>query len=72
MLEIVKYPDPILLTECAEVSFPLSQADQDLIQQMIDTIEAVEGAGLAANQVGVSKKICVIKMIQKHRRVKGY
>jgi len=70
MLEIVKYPDPILLTECAEVSFPLSQTDQDLIQQMIDTIEAVEGAGLAANQVGVSKKICVIKMIQKHRRVK--
>ncbi len=70
MLQIVKYPDPILESECQEVAFPLSEEDKELIADMIATMDSVQGAGLAANQVGVSKKICVIKMIKKHKRVK--
>ncbi len=70
MLKIVKFPNPILEKECEEVSFPLSAEDKELIQEMIETIEEVDGAGLAANQIGVLKKICVLKMLQKHRKVK--
>lgn len=71
MLKIVKYPNPILEQEAKEVQFPLSEEDKKLIQEMIETMDEADGAGLAANQVGVLKKICVLKMLQKHRKVKS-
>jgi peptide deformylase len=70
MLDIVKYPHPILEKEAQEVSFPLNREDRELVAKMIETMESVDGVGLAANQVGVLKKICVLKMLQKHRKVK--
>lgn len=70
MLKIVKYPSPILEQIAQDVTFPLSKEDKQLIADMIATMEKVDGAGLAANQVNVSKKICIVKMIQKHRKIK--
>ena len=56
--KIVIWPDDILEDEAAEVS---SEEDiSNLIDDMIDTMIALQGAGIAAPQVGVSKQIFVI------------
>ncbi len=59
LLEIKKYPEKILKQKTA----PLETIDGDihhLIDDMIETMYAVRGIGLAANQVGISKRLCVI------------
>lgn len=59
ILEIKKYPEPILREECREVK----EIDDDvlkLIEEMKKKIIEVEGVGLAANQVGVGKKIIIV------------
>jgi peptide deformylase len=61
MLEIVRYPDPFL----REVSEPIAVIDDDirrLAEEMIETMYANNGVGLAAPQVGVHKRICIIDM----------
>lgn len=61
MLPILTYPNPVLDQVAAEVKFPLSKADQKLIQDMWTTVKD-QGVGLAAPQVGVSKQICIIHL----------
>ena len=61
MLSIVTYPNPVLEREAATVSFPLSDADKQLIKDMWTTVKD-QGVGLAAPQVGVSKQICIIHL----------
>jgi peptide deformylase len=59
LLEIKKYPEKILKQKTA----PVGAIDSDLnrlIDDMIETMYAARGIGLAANQVGVSKRLCVI------------
>ncbi len=51
--------DPILTKECRPVK-ELKERDQQLIDDMIETMYAHEGVGLAAPQVGVLKQIAVI------------
>ena len=51
VLEIVKYPAPVLLTKAAEV-VRIDGALQKRIDDMIETLYAVPGLGLAAPQVG--------------------
>jgi len=58
ILGIRKYPDPILRRK-AETLKEVTEADRQLIGDMIETMKAAEGVGLAANQVGVSKSIFV-------------
>jgi peptide deformylase len=58
---IVYYPDPILLRPTAEVD----EIDDDiriLVQDMVETMYDEPGVGLAANQVGVGLRICVIDL----------
>jgi len=58
---IVLYPDPVLLRPTQ----PVDQVDdevRELVLDMVDTMYAAPGIGLAANQVGVSKKICVVDL----------
>ena len=58
---IVLYPDPMLLTPTAKVE----QVDQELrilVKDMVDTMYAAPGIGLAANQVGVGKRVCVVDL----------
>ena len=51
--------DPVLTKECRPVK-ELKERDQQLIDDMIETMYAHEGVGLAAPQVGVLKQIAVI------------
>lgn len=59
LLEILKYPDPRL----AEKSTPVEVVDDEirtLIENMFETMYTAEGVGLAAPQVGVTKRIIVV------------
>jgi peptide deformylase len=59
VLEIKKYPDKVLSEKTAPVNEFGSEL-QKLIDDMIETMYAAPGVGLAANQVGVSKRVAVI------------
>jgi len=59
ILEIVKYPDPVLETPAE----PVTEFDDELKQlvaDMFETMYAAPGVGLAAPQVGVSKRLFVM------------
>ncbi|MBI5182333.1 MAG: peptide deformylase [Nitrospirae bacterium] len=58
VLEIKKYPDPVL-TKKAERIEKIDQEIQKLIDDMIETMYAAPGVGLAAPQVGHSIKLTV-------------
>ncbi len=56
--------DPVLRVQSAPVSSQeLASAEmQQLIDDMIDTMRAANGAGIAANQVSVAKRIAVVEV----------
>ena len=58
ILKVVKYPDPVLATRTKNVG-KITDAERKLVVDMIETMYAENGVGLAANQVGVSKQIFV-------------
>lgn len=64
VLEIREMGDPVLRERAAEVSAAelASVETQRLIDDMIETMRAADGAGLAAPQVGVGKRIAVIEV----------
>lgn len=62
ILPIIKYPDPILRVPGKDVPLPASPATQKLVANMIDTVRAVGGIGLAAPQVGKSLNIVVVNL----------
>ena len=55
-MKICTYPDPILMKE-AEPVLNIDQDIQDLIDGMITVMYEASGIGLAANQVGVAKRV---------------
>lgn len=58
-LTILRYPDPRLLT----VARPVAQIDdriRQLVDDMLETMYAAEGVGLAASQVDVHERVIVI------------
>jgi len=57
--EIKKYPDNVLKEKTKLVTDCNAELDK-LIDDMIETMYAAPGVGLAANQVGVSKQVAVI------------
>lgn len=67
LLQLADYNDPVLRTRTMPVQFPLSAADQQLIADMIYSIQPAQlkaakapwqaAVGMAANQWGVSKSI---------------
>jgi peptide deformylase len=59
LLEILKYPDPIL-TKVAGPVKSISGETVRLIDDMVETMYAAPGIGLAAPQVGVSERIIVL------------
>lgn len=61
LLEIKKYPEKVLRQKTKELS-NIDGNTQKLIDDMLDTMHSVRGLGLAANQVGVSQKLCVIDL----------
>ena len=60
ILNIVKYPEKILLQIAEEVKAEEIDQYQDLIKDMIETIQR-RALGLAAPQVNVSKRIIIYK-----------
>ena len=59
--DIVIYGDPVL----REVAQPVEEFDQaikNLVSDMVDTVKKAQGLGLAAPQVGVSKRIFVVDL----------
>lgn len=58
VLPVVKFPDPVLSTKTQEVP-RITDTERRLVRDMIDTMYAENGVGLAANQVGISKQIFV-------------
>ncbi|MBI3252171.1 MAG: peptide deformylase [Candidatus Omnitrophica bacterium] len=58
VLPVVKFPDKILKTKTLEVS-KITETERALVRDMIETMYAEKGVGLAANQVGVSRQIFV-------------
>lgn len=63
--EIVTVGDPVLRERAREVALDeLGSAEvQTLIDDLIDTRRAADGAGLAANQVGVPLRIAVAEVV---------
>ena len=57
--EIRKLGDPILTKKCKEVT-EITPRILELINDMVDTMHEAGGVGLAAPQVGVLRRICVI------------
>lgn len=55
------YPDPVLRTKTARVK-KIDGSLDGLIQDMVETMHAAPGVGLAANQVGVSLQLAVIDL----------
>jgi len=58
-LQIKTYPDNVLRKKADEVDGV--EEVEDLIKEMKETLREVEGVGLAAPQVGVSKQVFVVK-----------
>jgi peptide deformylase len=59
ILEIKKYPDKILKKKCKPVK-DITPEIKKLIKDMFDTMYTAPGVGLAASQVGIPLRICVI------------
>jgi peptide deformylase len=57
--QIVKIGSPVLREKAGEVKY-ISPAIEKLLNNMADTMYAAEGLGLAAPQIGVSKRVVVI------------
>jgi len=58
---IVKYGDPVLRNPTQPVG-EIDAALQKLIDDMVDTMYAAPGVGLAANQVAIAKRLAVIDL----------
>jgi peptide deformylase len=58
--KIVKYGDPVLENEAADVTEFDTPELHKLIEDMFDSMYAAKGVGLAATQIGIAKKIAVI------------
>jgi len=65
--DIVIYPDEILKTKAEEVK-EFSDEIRNLVNDMFETMYKKGGVGLAANQVGVLKRVVVIDLHSKTER----
>ena len=59
ILEILQYPDPRLNAPAQRVE-KIDESTRELIEDMVETMYAAPGVGLAATQVDVHKQIVII------------
>lgn len=60
---ILQIPNPILNTKCEKVA-EINGEIKELITDLLDTLTAQtnpQGTGLAAPQIGVSKRVCIVR-----------
>lgn len=58
---IVLYPDAVLL----KPTRPVEEVDDEvraLVRDMVETMYAAPGIGLAANQIGESRRVCIVDL----------
>jgi peptide deformylase len=61
VLPIRVYPDPVLRVRCAEVEV-FDEELRTLVADMVETMHAAPGIGLAASQVGVARRVAVVDL----------
>jgi|SRR6516165_3143668 peptide deformylase len=61
IFNIVKYPDPVLEQKGADVT-EFNDELRQFVADMFETMYASQGIGLAAQQVGVTKRVTVIDL----------
>lgn len=59
--KIITYPHPVL-KEVAEPVKKISPEIQELVRHMAETMYAASGVGLAANQIGVLKRVLIFDL----------
>lgn len=59
---IVKYPNPLLRKKCQEIKNPTDSSVGQLILDMVKTLRANKGLGLAAPQIGENVQLCVVEL----------
>jgi peptide deformylase len=69
--EIRKFPDPVLRQKTERVA-KINGTIERLIDDMVETMHAAPGVGLAANQVGVSLQVAVIDLSTREEREKRH
>lgn len=65
ILEILQYPDPRLHLPATRVD-KINAATRKLVSDMVETMYAAEGVGLAATQVNVHQQVIVIDINPDH------
>ncbi len=63
-MKLVLEPDPILQQEAVEWDFTTDKDPEKLEEEMIAVMRSFKGRGLAGNQVGLLKRVFVIKLEQ--------
>ncbi len=58
-LPIVLYPEPVLLRPTVPVT-EVDESLRQLVADMVETMYAAPGIGLAANQVGRTERVCIV------------
>jgi peptide deformylase len=71
LLEIRKFPDPVLRRKTDRVT-KINGTVERLIDDMVETMHAAPGVGLAANQVGVSLQVAVIDLSTREDKEKRH
>ena len=66
LLEIKKAGDPVLKKICAPVE-KIDKRLRNFLDDMAETMYASDGVGIAAPQVGVSIRVCVVDVDKKNR-----
>jgi peptide deformylase len=74
MNNIIVYPNPLLREKSAEVKLPLSKEDKALLDEMYAWLKEHNdtAVGLSAIQVGIPKRMCVIKHTMPSGKVVNY
>jgi peptide deformylase len=60
ILPLAKLPAKVLRTPTNDLAFPLSTENLRLIKNMVDTVKAADGVGLAAPQISKSLNLAII------------
>lgn len=69
ILPVRLYTEKILNTVCKSITDFQDESLEQLIQDMMETMGAYHGVGLAANQVGIDKSICVLDVEDRTKKM---
>ena len=72
--DVLRYPHPLLKTRCQDIMLA-DPAVQDVVRDMLDTLDASPGVALAAPQIGYAVRAIVVDVSrdsrEEHRRGHG-